>query len=134
MKQFNILVADTPGALANTCEILAKGAINIKAIASELKSGKALIKIVTDDESSTRAALTREHAEFTESEILNIKLVNQPGELLKVLRKLTNAGINLQSIYILGKEQSAENGKTRTEVALTVDKQEKARVLLKGLV
>lgn len=57
--------------------------------------------------------------------MLPIKLPDKPGELAKIARKLANARINVECIYILGREKGT------TEIALKVDKLEEARKTLK---
>jgi hypothetical protein len=62
--------------------------------------------------------------EFTEREVLVISLPDRPGELAKVTKKLARAGINIESLFLLGSRVQAE------EVAIGVDKLDKAQELL----
>ena len=45
---------------------------------------------------------------FVETEILHIGLIDRPGELAKIARMLAKTKVNIDSIFILGKE----NGET----------------------
>ena len=58
------------------------------------------------------------------AEIVSIRLPDKPGELGKVTRRLADEEINIQYIYILGKDKGA------TDIALRVDDVENARIVL----
>lgn len=121
MKQFSVEVPDNVGSLAKVTEALARGAVNIQALASERRNGQGLIHVVTNDERSTREILEKEYFNFNECDILVLSLMDRPGELSKYARKLSDAGVNVDNVYIL----STKNGKT--EVALNVNDSIKAK-------
>jgi hypothetical protein len=125
MKEFKVFVADKPGELARVTEALANAAVNIRAIASEAKHDSSFLRVVTSDVQTTEKALSNAGLKFLLSDILSIELMDRPGELAKIARRLSRAGINVHSIYILG----SKNG--RTEIALTVDDPERAKAALK---
>lgn len=125
MKEFKVFVADRPGELARVTEALANAAVNIRAIASESKHDASFLRVVTSDVQTTEKALRNAGLKFDLSDILNLELLDRPGELAKVARRLSRAGINVHSIFILG----SKNG--RTEIALVVDDIERAKSVLK---
>jgi hypothetical protein len=125
MKEFKVFVADKPGELARVTEAFAKAAVNIRAIASESKHESTYLRVVTSDVQTTEKALSTAGLKFELSDIVNLDLIDRPGELAKVARRLARAGINVISIYILG----SKNG--RTEIALVVDDIERAKVAIK---
>lgn len=124
MKQFDIFVNNRPGELAKVTEILSANGINIITIASE-RTAKPLIRIVTDDERSTKSALERAKVPFKECPLIVLDLTDRPGELAKVARKLANQGVNVDSIHILGKKRG------KTSIGLVVDKTDRAKKLLR---
>ena len=124
MKQFDIFIKNRPGELARVAETLAMNGINIVAIVSE-RTRKPIIKIVTNDEQSTRSALSNGKFKFEEYELLVLELSDRPGELVKIARKLANRGLNVESIHILGKRD--EN----TRIGLVIDNIEKAKEVLR---
>ena len=125
MKEFKVFVADKPGELARVTEALANAAVNIQAIASESKHESTYLRVVTSDVQTTEKALSNSGLKYELSDILSLELIDRPGELAKVARRLARAGINVHSIYILG----SKNG--RTEIALVVDNIERAKVAIK---
>jgi len=126
LKQFDVFMEDRPGSLARLAELLGASGVNIKAIASERAQTRPLIRIVTDDERTTRSTLERAGIQYAIRDLISLRLADRPGELGKIARKLSRAMVNIDSIYILGKE-----GKF-TDLALTVDNPEKAASLLKS--
>ena len=124
MEQMMILVKDEPGALANICEAFGRSGVNIKAISAEGLGEAGIIRVVTEDVNTAKRALGREGYNFSVSEVVAIRLTDKPGELGKVTRKLADEGINIQSIYILGKD------KGMTDIALKVEDVEGAKALL----
>lgn len=79
------------GALADVCEALAQNAVNIKAVATEIRDGIGIIKLVTEDEITTRDILKQKRFNFSEYDIIPIKMINRPVSLQKsqrCLRKL----------------------------------------------
>jgi hypothetical protein len=125
MMEFRVFVADHPGELARVTEALSTAAVNIRAIASESRRDASFLRVVTGDVATTEKALTNAGLKYELNEILNLELLDRPGELAKVSRRLARGGINVHSIYILG----SKNG--RTEIALVVDDLEKAKASLK---
>jgi len=124
MKQFSIEIKNRVGELARVTEILAEGAINIVAIASESAGPKPMVHIVTADHASARRALEQSGRDFKEQDILVVKVLDRPGELAKVARRLAREAVNVESIYIFGKVRGY------TEFALAVDNLVKAKKIL----
>jgi hypothetical protein len=125
LKEFDVYVQNKPGELAKVCEMLGNQGVNIKAIASERASDRPMIKIVTDDEATAKAALARSGILFDLRDVVAVKMPDRPGELGKTARKLARAMVNVDSIYILGRDGS------NTVIAFTVDNVQKAESALK---
>jgi hypothetical protein len=125
VKEFDVYVQNKPGELAKVCEMLGNHGVNIRAIASERNHEWPMIKIVTDDEATAKSAFSRSGILYGLRDVVSVKMPDRPGELGKVARKLAKAMINVDSIYILGKDGRS------TEIAFTVDNQQKAESVLK---
>jgi hypothetical protein len=124
MDQITILVEDRPGALADICEAFGHSGVNIKAISAEGLGEAGVIRIVTGDVNTAKRALNREGFNYRVAEIVSIRLPDKPGELGKVTRRLADEEINIQYIYILGREKGA------TDIALRVGDVENTRIVL----
>ena len=125
MKEFDVYVQNRPGELAKVCELLGKQGVNIRAIASERGGEKALIRVVTDDEVTTKSTLSRHGITFEQRDVVSVRMLDRPGELGKMAQKLARGMVNVDAVYILGKDGGT------TEIAFTVDNPKKANVLLK---
>ncbi|HLE07880.1 MAG TPA: hypothetical protein VI933_04675 [archaeon] len=125
VRQFEVTIQNKIGALADVSEALAKSRVNIKAISTEIKDvGLGVIKLITDDEQATRKTLSLGDFEFDEYDVVPIRLMDKPGELARLSRGLANLGVDIESVFILHKENGF------TEVALKVNDLAKARKLL----
>ena len=123
LKQFDVMVQDKPGEVAHIAEALAKGAVNIRGIATE-RATSPLLHIITDDDMSTRKTLANAGFQFKEKDIFVVGIQNKPGELAKITKKLARGGVNNDSLFILAA------GSGQTEIAIGVDRPEEARKLL----
>ena len=124
MKQFNVFVEDRVGELARVTEALAQSAINIRGLATD-RGPRPAVKVITDDENSTRKALARAGFAFEESEVVVIDLIDRPGEIAKVARRAARAGANISSVFLIGKKD------TPAALALVVSDAKKAERFLR---
>jgi hypothetical protein len=111
--------------LARVTEALAAGPVNIRAIASEFGNARPFFRIVTSDVATTERALKNAGLEFNLCDVINIELLDRPGELAKIAKRLARAGVNVESVYIL----ATKDGKT--EIAFNVNDAKKAMEILK---
>jgi len=121
MKEFKVFVQDKPGELARVTEALAARSVNIRAIASEGSKEQSFLRVVTNDVATTQKALEAAGLKFTLAEIVIMELLDRPGELSKVARRLARNGVNVESIYILGSKDGV------TEIAIVASDVEKAK-------
>jgi hypothetical protein len=124
LKQFDVVVQDKPGEVAHIAEALAKGAVNIKGIATERGPTSPMLHIISDDDASARKTLTNAGLQFKEKDIFVVGLQNKPGELAKITKRLARGGVNIESLFIL------VSSSPQTEIAIGVDKPDEARKLL----
>ncbi|MBU0684636.1 MAG: ACT domain-containing protein [Thermoplasmatota archaeon] len=125
LKEFDVYVQNKPGELAKVCEMLGNHGVNIKAIASERGNARPMIRIVTDDETTAKSTLVRSGLSYDLRDVIAVKMTDRPGELGKIARKLAKAMVNVDSIYIIGKDGGT------TDIAFTVDNIQKAENALK---
>ena len=115
MIEFQIELTDKPGQLAGVTEAIALGGANILGAAAIGKARPA-VALVVDDEEATRKSLDEFGANYVMNELLLYTLEHRPGALAEFTRKIADAGINLNSFYIMHMEEST------AEIAFTVDK------------
>lgn len=121
MKEFKVYSDNKRGELAKIAEALAQSSVNIEAIASENSHPETFLRIVTNDVNTTKRALSRAGYKYDEKNIIVLDLIDRPGELAKLAKRMTRAGVNIESIYLLEKAR----------VAMAVDDLKKAMKVIK---
>ncbi len=114
MKEITIIAKNDVGSLAAVAEALGGTGVNIEAISAYGRDGDAIFRVITTDSTTASKQLSRlpNVKKVEEADVLVIKLINRPGELGKLTRKLANRGVNLESLYIVSRKQDF------TEVAI----------------
>lgn len=115
MKEFSVTLANKPGQLAALAGRLADAGVNIESLAAIGADGESLVRFMPDDEDVARRVLSGAGLVFEERTILDTFLPNEPGALAGVAKRLAEAGVNIDSIYLL--HSNAE----RLHFAITVD-------------
>jgi len=123
MKEYSIKLPDEPGMLAELCEALAEKQINILT-ATALTATGAVVAIVTDEDEKTSSVLDAFGHEYHTCEVLLVNMPHKPGALAALSRTMGNAGINIQSVYIMSKDDD------KAVIAFTVDDVEAAREMV----
>jgi len=113
MKEIVVKASNDVGSLAQISETLGSVGVNIEAISAYGVDGKAIFRIITNDVATALKALSKlPNVEMDEADTIVYKMINRPGELGKITRKLANRGVNLESLYIVSRKQDF------TEVAI----------------
>jgi hypothetical protein len=124
MRDLVISVTDRPGEIARVANALARADVNIKSIAGIGFSKQGLIRVIPDDIEAARSALNESNIRFEESELVTAMLENKAGELACIAGKLSNAGLNVHAVYVIGLEGDL------VELAFAVDDAKKAKKAL----
>lgn len=99
---FLIELEDKPGALADVTEAIAAKGVNITSVSGATCGEMGRVALVTEDNAQTRAALTDLQLTFEQKEITTTPLRHEPGSLAKAARQLAKAGVNIESVLLLG--------------------------------
>lgn len=124
MKDLTVILKNKPGTLADMGEVLGKNGINMEGLCAFPQKGEGVVHILVEDETTTQWVL--EDAGFEVRAIRDVLVIDianaigKPGTGGKMARKIGNAGVNIDLIYL------AENNR----IVLGVDNLEKARAAL----
>ncbi len=89
------------GTLAELGEALGNAGVNIEGIAAAADLDEGQVHILVDDEAAALTALEAVNWHVHGSrEVLLLDLENKPGELGQAARKLADAGVNIDLIYV----------------------------------
>ncbi len=107
MKELTIRAENRVGALADVAELLGGLGVNIDAVSAHGEGDYGIIKILTNDSKTALKHLRKiPGIRVKESDIIIVDMPNRPGELGKITRKLANKGVDLESVYIAGRENN----------------------------
>lgn len=113
MKELVVSTSNDIGALAAVAEAVGSVGVNIEAISAYGLDNRAVFRIITNDVKTAVKALSKlPDVKIDEADTIIYKMINRPGELGKITRKLANRGVSLQSLYIVSRKQDF------TEVAI----------------
>ncbi len=126
MKEFSVTLANQPGQLATLARRLSNAGIHIESLAAIGSDTESLVRLMTDNSDATRRVLKEAGLHFDERPVLDTFLPDEPGALAEVAQRLADAGVNIDSIYLL--HSNAEG----LHSAVPVDDPEAARANLAG--
>ena len=120
MKAFLIELENRPGGLARIAEALGDRGINITTIAGTTSGDRGAAALMTNDEPGTTSALQAAGLSAREVDVIGVSLAHQPGTLAAAVRRLANAGINIELLLptdVEGPEVAVAIGVTDVEGA-----------------
>jgi hypothetical protein len=121
MNAFIVELPNRPGSLAMIAEAVAERGINITGFAGATSGELGSVSLTTDDESATRNALGEKGWVYREVPMVHVKLEHRPGTLAAAARRLADAGVNIETVFVSGMDGD------KVEVAFGVDTPEAAQ-------
>lgn len=115
MTEFIVHVENRPGRLATITDMLGSAGVNIEALAAYGYDGEGVLRLIVDDAVATRRVLGETGMRVEEHTVLTAFMPHEPGALASITRRLAEAEINIDALYVLS--TSAEG----IEVAIAVD-------------
>ena len=122
--QFVVQLRNRPGALAEFARKLAARGVDIVNIAGGGMGDVGYAIVTTSDEATTRQVLRASGHLFAEGHPVIVEIEDRPGELAAVTERLSDAGINIEGIVLVGRSPAT------VEVAITVNDPARARRVL----
>ena len=101
MIEFSVNMANRPGQLATLARELGSAGVNIQTLAAITSGPEGFIKLVVDDEETTRRVLTDAGVVYEERRIISAILHDKPGALADLAEALANTGVNIEAMYLL---------------------------------
>jgi hypothetical protein len=116
-----VWLTDQPGAMAGACETLGAADINIDGCCAYPAGTAGQLHVLVDEAEAARAALTAAgHKVVADREVIVHELDDVPGSAGACLRKIADAGVNLELVYLA----------TATRLVIGVDDLHAARAAL----
>ena len=107
IKQISIFAENKPGRLAAIAEVLESESINIKAFSIAEASGFGVIRALVDHPEKAHQKLTDLGYVVSTTDVIGVKMRDQPGGLKEIALMLGEAGINIEYAYAYSGPPSA---------------------------
>ena len=98
-KQLSFSLPSKIGLLSEISALITAAKINIEAICAYEMSEQGFFMMMTDNHIKTKKILSQMGAEVSVDDIISVELPNKIGELQKVAKKISDAGIDINYIY-----------------------------------
>jgi hypothetical protein len=98
-KEFNVAIADKPGALGKCFLALAERDVNVLAFESYVEDRESLVRFVVDNPAAALAVLRDAHLVFEETDVALVRVAHRPGALARAAARLGEAQVNIDYSY-----------------------------------
>ena len=99
LKQLTVFVENKQGALVKITETLAKNDINIRALSIADTEKFGILRLIVTDNEKALNALTNEGYLIKTTDVVGVKIGDEPGKLSKALSVLDENHINMEYLY-----------------------------------
>ena len=99
LKQLTVFVENKQGALVEITETLAKNNINIRALSIADTQDFGILRLIVTDSELAIKALSNEGFLIKTTDVVGVKIGDEPGKLSKALRVLDEEKINMEYLY-----------------------------------
>lgn len=99
LKQLTIFVENKQGTLVDITDILAKNNVNMRALSIADTQDFGILRLIVNDNETATKALTEAGYLLKMTDVVGVKIGDQPGKLSKALEVLDEANINMEYLY-----------------------------------
>ena len=99
LKQLTIFVENKKGALVNVTKILADNNVNLRALSIADTQDFGILRLIVNDNDIAIKALQEAGYMISTTDVVGVKIGDQPGKLSKALEVLDEADINMEYLY-----------------------------------
>ena len=99
LKQLTIFVENKQGSLVDITDTLAEKNVNLRALSIADTQDFGLLRLIVNDNDTALSALSDKGYVLKVTEVVGVKIGDQPGKLSKALSVLAEAGVNVEYLY-----------------------------------
>jgi len=121
VKQLSVFVENKQGKLVDILELLGKASIDLRALSIADTSDFGILRIIVDKSEEASTMLQKEGYIVRITDVLGMSVPDTPGSLAKILRALSDGGINVEYTYAF-----VSHDKGKAYVVLRVENNEEA--------
>lgn len=99
LKQLTVFVENKQGAMLDITEALSNANVNLRALSISDTEDFGILKLIVND-NDTAVKILKGHGYITKiTDVIGVKINDEPGRLSKALRVLDQKGINVEYLY-----------------------------------
>ena len=99
LKQLTVFVENKQGTLVDITDTLAVSGVNLRALSIADTQDFGLLRLIVNDNDTAAAVLQDKGYILKITEVIGVKIGDQPGKLSKALSVLAEAGVNVEYLY-----------------------------------
>lgn len=99
LKQLTVFVENKQGTLVDITDTLARHNINIRALSIADTQDFGILRLIVNDNDTALKTLRDEGYLIKTTDVVGVKIGDQPGKLSKALNVLDENGINMEYLY-----------------------------------
>ncbi len=99
LKQVTVFVENKQGALVAITDTLARHNVNIRALSIADTQEFGILRLIVNDTAAAVKTLAEEGHLINTTDVVGVKIGDEPGKLSKALEVLDEAGINMEYLY-----------------------------------
>lgn len=107
IKQLSVFLENRPGTLDEALTVLKDAGVNMKALSLADTSEFGIMRIITDDPDSAKQAMKSAGYTSIVNDVIAVELKHEVGYLAGIVKKLSEAGINIEYMYAAPSETSS---------------------------
>jgi hypothetical protein len=99
VKQLSVFLENKPGVLAAVCKALGDQGVNIRGMCVSDTVDHAVVRLVVTEPQKALHLLGEHGTLVVETDVLEVKLADQPGQLAGLASKFARAKVNIEYAY-----------------------------------
>lgn len=99
LKQLTVFVENKQGSLVDITETLATNGVNLRALSIADTQDFGLLRLIVNDNDTAAAVLQEKGYVLKITDVIGVKIGDQPGKLSTALSVLAQAGVNVEYLY-----------------------------------
>ncbi len=99
LKQLSVFLENTPGHLERVCSILAEANVNLQTITIAETKDYGIVRAIVDDCDKASDVLKQNGFFAKVVDVLAVEVDDKPGALLAILKRASDAGLNIEYMY-----------------------------------
>ena len=99
LKQLTVFVENKQGTLVDITDTLATNGVNLRALSIADTQDFGLLRLIVNDNETAASALQEKGYILKITDVIGVKIGDQPGKLSKALSVLAEEGVNVEYLY-----------------------------------